>query len=78
MHWVWGAYALDVGCICTGCGVHMHSLWVAYAPALGCIYLLRYLRPVVKKDSKLVTFSIPFPEGHQLCKETGTMDSLVE
>ena len=38
MHQVWGAYALDVGCICTGCGVHMHSLWVAYyAPALGCI-----------------------------------------
>ena len=31
MHWMWGAYALGVGCII------MHSLWVAYAPALGCI-----------------------------------------
>ena len=34
----WGAYALELGCICTGVGVHMHSVWGAYAPAVGCTW----------------------------------------
>ena len=34
---MWGAYALDVGCICTGSGMHMHWMWGAYALGVGCI-----------------------------------------